>query len=132
MPLASACSRLLSLACIWPCWTESDTLTGQLPSAVQSQSRATPQTARLLVYAGGQLRRHADGAVPRHGNRPKTRRRIQLRLLQGLPGIGPSRAAALLEQFERVEAVMSASIESMQMVDGIGSKTAASIRWALE
>jgi len=38
----------------------------------------------------------------------------------------------LLEQFERVEAVMSASIESMQMVDGIGSKTAASIRWALE
>ncbi len=96
------------------------------------RSHDPAETARLLVYAGDQLRRHSDGAIPRHGNRPKTRRRIQLRVLQGLPGIGPSRAAALLEQFERVEAVMSASIESLQMVDGIGSKTAASIRWALE
>ncbi len=74
------------------------------------RSHNPAETARLLVYAGDQLRRHADGAVPRHGNRPKTRRRVQLRLLQGLPGIGPSRAAALLEKFERVEAVMSASV----------------------
>jgi excinuclease ABC subunit C len=53
-------------------------------------------------------------------------------LLQGLPGIGPSRAAGLLERFERVEAVMTAGTESIQTVDGIGPKTAASIRGALE
>jgi len=96
------------------------------------RSHDPAETARLLVYAGDQLRRHADGALPRHGKRPKTRRRVQLRLLQGLPGIGPSRAARLLERFARVEAVMTASAESLQAVDGIGSKTAASIRWALE
>ena len=41
-------------------------------------------------------------------------------------------AAGLLERFERVEAVMTAGAESLQAVDGIGAKTAASIRWALE
>jgi len=55
-----------------------------------------------------------------------------LRLLQGLPGIGPSRAAGLLERFERVEAVMTADAESLQTVEGIGPKTAASIRWVLK
>jgi len=96
------------------------------------RSHDPAETARLLVYAADQLRRHADGALPRHGKRPRTERRIQLRLLQGLPRTGPSRAAALLERFERVEAVMTASAESLQTVTGIGSKTAASIRWALE
>jgi hypothetical protein len=41
-------------------------------------------------------------------------------------------AAGLLERFERVEAVMTAGTESIQTVDGIGPKTAASIRGALE
>jgi ERCC4-type nuclease len=96
------------------------------------RSREPAETARLLVYAAEQLQRHADGALPRHGKRPRAKRRVQLRLLQGLPGIGPSRAAGLLERFERVEAVMTAGAESLQAVDGIGAKTAASIRWALE
>ncbi len=96
------------------------------------RSRDPAETARLLIYAADQLQRHAEGALPRHGKRPRTRRRIQLRLLQGLPGIGPSRAAGLLERFERVEAVMTADAESLQTVEGIGPKTAASIRWVLK
>ncbi len=96
------------------------------------RSREPAETARLLVYAADQLRRHAAGALLRHGKRPRARRRVQLRLLQGLPGIGPSRAARLLERFARVEAVMTASAESLQTVDGIGHTIAASIRWALE
>jgi ERCC4-type nuclease len=96
------------------------------------RSREPAETARLLVYAADQLQRHAEGALPRHGKRPRAKRRVQLRLLQGLPGIGPARAARLLERFERVEAVMTASTESLRTVDGIGAKTAASIRWALE
>lgn len=51
-----------------------------------------PETARLMVYAGNQLRRHARGALPHKGTRPKRRRRMQLQILQGLPGIGPERA----------------------------------------
>ena len=96
------------------------------------RSREPAETARLLVYAADQLKRHAEGALPRHGKRPRAKRRVQLRLLQGLPGIGPARAAGLLERFERVEAVMTAGAESLQTADGIGPKTAASIRWALE
>lgn len=96
------------------------------------RSRDPGETARLLVYAAEQLRRHADGALARPGKRPRGKRRIQLRLLQGLPGIGPARAAELLERFGRVDAVMSATAESLLTVDGIGPKTAAAIRWALE
>lgn len=95
------------------------------------RSRDPGETARLLVYAAEQLRRHAHGALPRPGKRPRSKRRIQLRLLQGLPGIGPTRAAGLLERFERVEAVMTADAESLRTVDGIGPKTAAAIRKAL-
>ena len=71
------------------------------------------ETARLLVYAAHQLQRHADGTLPRHGKRPRAKRRVQLRLLQGLPGVGPSRATELLERFGRVEVVMTASEESL-------------------
>lgn len=96
------------------------------------RSREPAETARLLVYAADQLQRHANGALPRHGKRPRAKRRIQLRLLQGLPGIGPARAAGLLERFECVEGVLTASAESLQTVDGIGPKIAASIRWVLQ
>lgn len=96
------------------------------------RSREPAETARLIVYAADQLRRHAEGTLPRYGRRPRAKRKVQLRLLQGLPGIGPARAAGLLERFQRVESVMTAGAESLQTVDGIGAKTAASIRRALE
>lgn len=86
------------------------------------------ETARLLVYAGGQLQRNdqAHGLSP--ARRPKTKRRRQMRLLQALPGLGPERAARLLERFGSVEAVMVAEQAALEEVDGIGAKTAAAIR----
>ena len=90
------------------------------------------ETARLLVYAARQLRRHPAEAQLRHGARPRTKRRMQLKILQGLPGIGPARAQQLLEHFGSVEAVMTASAEQLESLAGFGEKTAARIRWALE
>jgi DNA excision repair protein ERCC-4 len=90
------------------------------------------ETAHLLVYAGQQLHRDRADHVFRHGTRPKRRRRLQLYVLQGLPGIGPERAERLLAQFGGVEAVMTASREEIQRVPGIGEKIAGSIRWLLE
>jgi DNA excision repair protein ERCC-4 len=96
------------------------------------RSREPAESARLLIYAAQQLRRDASDALPRRGKRPKGKRRIQLRVLQGLPGIGPDRAAALLERFGNVQAVMTATPEALVGVDGIGEKIAWRLRAALE
>ena len=96
------------------------------------RSREPTETAHLLIYAAQQLRRDACDALPRRGRRPKRKRRIQLRLLQGLPGIGPERAAALLERFGSVQAVMTASPEALMELKGIGEIIARRIRSALE
>ena len=93
----------------------------------------TPEeTARLLVYLGRQARRTAQGGLPRPGYRPKGKRARQLFLLQGLPGVGPERAARLLERFGSVQAVVTASFDDLATVDGIGEKTATKMRWAVQ
>ncbi len=86
------------------------------------------ETARLLLYAGRQLRRRDGEHSWCGGRRPKGRHRRQLRVLQALPGIGPDKAARLLEVFGSVEAVIAASQERLEEVEGIGPKTAAGIR----
>ncbi|MBI3121605.1 MAG: nuclease [candidate division NC10 bacterium] len=94
---------------------------------------ADPQeTARLLVYVGRQAQRCVHGGLPRPGYRPKGKRARQLFLLQGLPGVGPERAARLLERFGSVQSVMTASADDLAAVNGIGERTAAKIRWVLE
>jgi len=98
------------------------------------RAKTPDETARLLVYAARQMRRTQDGAVPRAsgGTRPSGKRKTQLYVLQGLPGVGPARAQRLLAAFGSVEAVMTASEEALQEVEGVGSKTAQSVRWAVE
>jgi ERCC4-type nuclease len=90
------------------------------------------ETARLLLYAGCQMRRFDGGWGFQTGHRPGSKRRRQLRLLQALPGLGPQRASRLLETFGTVQAVMIADLEALQAVTGIGAKTAASIRDVLQ
>jgi ERCC4-type nuclease len=86
------------------------------------------ETARLILYAESQYR--AFAAVGRHrcGYRPKGKRKRQLYILQGLPGIGPERAARLLDAFGSVEAVLRADVENLVEVKGLGRKTAEAIR----
>jgi len=90
------------------------------------------ETARLLLYAGEQLHRDQIDHISRQGRRPKRRRKLQLYVLQGLPGIGPEKAGRLLEQFGSVERVMAASEQDLQFVPGIGERIARTIRWLLE
>ena len=84
------------------------------------RSKDPSETARLMVYIGRQLESMAMGGVQRHGYRPKTKRKRQLFILQGLPGVGPERAERLLARFGSVEATISASSSQLQSVDGIG------------
>ena len=84
-----------------------------------------------MLYAARQVNLVAGGGIPRHGSRPKGRRKRQLFILQGLPGVGKQRAARLLEKFGSVQAVVTASYEGLQSVEGAGKHIAEQIRWAV-
>ena len=89
------------------------------------------ETAGLILFAARQGRAFAAGALPRKGRRPHGKARIQNRILQGLPGIGPERARRLLERFGTIEEVMAAPAADLATVPGIGERTARLIRWAV-
>ena len=84
-----------------------------------------------MVYIGRQIESMARGGIHRHGYRPKNKRKRQLFILQGLPGVGRERAEKLLARFGSVEAAVSASNSELESVDGIGKSIADKIRWAV-
>ncbi len=90
------------------------------------------ETARLILYAGRQADKMIRGGLHRHGYRPKGKRKRQIFILQGLPGIGPERAENLLEVFGSVEKILTASAEELAQTPGIGRKTAEDIRYLLK
>jgi DNA excision repair protein ERCC-4 len=96
------------------------------------RSRDQAETAQLMIFAGCQGRRVGASVPLRPGPRPSGKSRIQSRVLQGLPGVGPRRAQRLLETFGSLEAVMRADIKGLTSVPGIGRSTAESIRWVVE
>ncbi len=96
------------------------------------RSLGPEETASLILFAARQGRTFASGALPRKGRRPRGKQRVQSRVLQGLPGIGPERVRRLLERFGTIEAVVAAPAADLAAVPGIGQRTAESIRWAVE
>ena len=64
--------------------------------------------------------------------RPKDVRESQLYCLQGLPGVGRSKAEALLAHFGSVRRVMAATAAELGTVPGVGAKSAAAIAAALD
>jgi DNA excision repair protein ERCC-4 len=92
------------------------------------RSSGPAESARLIFYIGSQLARLRDPEhVPYRQPKSKRRKNRQLRVLQGLPGIGPDRAKELLERFKTVRACFIASTTELMEVEGIGPKTAAAI-----
>lgn len=94
------------------------------------------ESASLLLMAARQLQnlsaRKASGPKRYRASRITRKEKQQLYLLQGLPGIGLTRARLLLKQFGSVQEVLAASERELQQVAGIGSSTARKIRWAVE
>ena len=95
------------------------------------RSKSPSESAHLILYTARQIKFFARGAVQRHGSRPKGKRKKQLFILQGLPGVGRKRAVRLLEEFGSVEAVVTATCEELQSVEGIGKNVAGRIKWAV-
>ncbi|MCG6859823.1 MAG: nuclease [Chromatiaceae bacterium] len=96
------------------------------------RSRDPVETVQLMLFAGRQGRQVASGAPRRPGHRPRRKSRIQSRVLQGLPGVGPQRAQRLLETFGSLEAIMHADTQELASVRGVGQATAEAIRWAVK
>ncbi len=95
------------------------------------RSKNPAETAKLIIYIARQIESISSGGVQRHGYQPKGLRYRQRYILQGLPGIGRDRADKLLDRFGSVEAVISAGIDDLQTVDGIGKNIAEKIKWAV-
>lgn len=95
------------------------------------RSKNPSETAQLLAYTARQIESIARSGMQRHGYRPKSKRKRQLFILQGLPGVGSERAGHLLARFGSVEAVISASSDELQTVEGIGKSIAEKIRWVV-
>jgi len=95
------------------------------------RSKDPAETARLILYATRQMKSFVRGGLNRHGYRPKNKRKRQLFILQGLPGIGRERAVRLLNKFGSVEAVITAERRELQAVEGIGDNIADGIKSAV-
>ena len=95
------------------------------------RSTSPQETASLIIGAARQVNNVADGMVTRHGASPKGKRRRQMLILQGLPGIGKKRSKLLLEKFETVQSVVEATYDDLRAVDGIGDNIADGIRHVL-
>ena len=89
------------------------------------------ETARLMVYAARQMALADAGAIKRGGRRPRGKRKRQLFLLQGLPGVGPARAARLLDHFGSVRNALTADPEALTEVAGIGDDLARRIHMSV-
>jgi ERCC4-type nuclease len=103
----------------------STVLAWQVPVLFSHDAADTALTLRLIAE---QWQRWNNEISLRPGRRPKRLRKRQLYVLQGLPFIGPALAARLLERFRSVEQVMTAPIEQLVTIEGIGIRKAKLIR----
>ena len=93
------------------------------------------ESASLIMYIAKQQERFCHFSsinyhpVPR---KPQSKNKQQIMILQSLPGVGTQRAKALLQRFGTIEQVMISSAQELMKVDGIGRKSAESIKWVLQ
>jgi ERCC4-type nuclease len=95
------------------------------------RSHSPEETAQLILTASRQLARRVKGIPKRRSQRISSKRRLQVLLLQCVPDLGPVKALALLRSFGSLERVIAATYDELAAVPGVGSKTAARLRWLL-
>lgn len=105
---------LVSLAVMW-----------RLPVV---HARDAEDSLRILRFLAQQLAVDKTGILARYDRKPKRLATRKLYVLQGLPGVGPSLANRLLNEFGSVQHVITADLNRLTQVRGIGPKKAAKIR----
>lgn len=89
------------------------------------------ETALLLVTLARHLQEGLGYEVALRANKPKDLADLTQYLVEGLPGIGPTGAKALVARFGSAHAVFNASVLDLCSTPGIGKKTAERIHFAL-
>ena len=89
------------------------------------------ESAELILQVARKDQNISTGNAGRYGRRPKGKKRSQLLILQGIPGIGRKKAFSLIDKFGSVEKVVSSSYEELLSVGGIGEKLADQIRFTV-
>lgn len=92
-------------------------------------SRDIEDTADILVKLAEreQIKEKREIAI-RYGKRPMSLKERQKFLVEGLPDVGPVMAENLLDNFNSVENIFTASEKELTSVDGVGPITAKKIR----
>jgi len=84
-----------------------------------------PWTVSYLLSLARRARREERRSYPlRVVPKRAGPREIMLSVVEGLPGVGPGRAEALLRRFGTLSALFSARAEELEQVEGVGEKTA--------
>jgi len=109
---------LLSIQAIW-----------QVPVVF---SRSKEDSRDILVMIGRQYETDMDVMPLRGGHRPKRLKSKQLYVLQGLPEVGPTLAKRLLQHFRSVGRVLTATVDELIAVQGVGKARAEKIRDILD
>lgn len=96
-------------------------------------SSSPAETATLLAIAAKREQTDTKKEISvREQHKPKLLPELQQFLLEGLPGVGPVAARALLKQFGAPSKILSADIKELQTAEGIGRKKAELIRKILD
>ncbi len=95
-------------------------------------SRSSNDSVQMMQNIARQIEKNADDMPLRGGYRPRKLASRQLYILQGLPGIGPQLAKRLLKRFGSVSSALTASVEKLNTVEGIGPVTAEKIKEVLD
>ena len=95
-------------------------------------SRTKEETVQVMQHMANLSQKNADVMRLRGGYRPRKLASRQLYILQGLPGIGPHIAKRLLKRFGSVSKALTASVEKLNTVEGIGPVTARKIKEVLD
>jgi len=89
-----------------------------------------PEDTAAMIYrlAVREVDKGSKDVQMRTERKPLTLQEQQLFIIESLPSVGPVTARKLLEMFNSVEGVISASVNDLKKVDGIGDKIARNIR----
>jgi len=91
------------------------------------QSHDADHTAALLHRMSLHVTHGLGYDIPLRAAKPKDDGSLHLYLIEGLPGVGPSLAKALLAHFKTPRAVFAATAADLSKVKGFGPKTVARI-----
>lgn len=95
-------------------------------------SPSPESSAELILTMAQQVRQNPQATEGLRGAKPKTVTRAQQFLVEGLPGVGPEQAEALLARFGSVAAILAAADEELAQVPGLSARAVFKIREVLD